>query len=128
MPELISILLIIAGIIHLLPLSGVLGAERLAVLYGQSFDDPNLLIMMRHRAVLFGLLGTLLLAAAFITWLQPMALGAGLISVSSFILLAKLSPGYNDALRKVVIADWVALVGLLLALVLLLMQQRDNLG
>ena len=84
--------------------------------------------MMRHRAVLFGLLGTLLLAAAFITWLQPMALGAGLISVSSFILLAKLSPGYNDALRKVVIADWVALVGLLLALVLLLMQQRDNLG
>lgn len=128
MPELISILLIIAGIIHLLPLSGVLGAERLAALYGQSFDDPNLLIMMRHRAVLFGLLGTLLLAAAFITWLQPMALGAGLISVSSFILLAKLSPGYNDALRKVVIADWVALVGLLLALVLLLMQQRDNLG
>lgn len=128
MPELISILLIIAGIIHLLPLSGVLGAERLAVLYGQSFDDPNLLIMMRHRAVLFGLLGTLLLAAAFVTWLRPIALGAGLISVISFILLAKLSPGYNDALRKVVIADWVALVGLLLALALLLMQQRDNLG
>ena len=128
MPELISILLIIAGIIHLLPLSGVLGAERLAVLYGQSFDDPNLLIMMRHRAVLFGLLGTLLLAAAFVTWLRPLALGAGLISVSSFILLAKLSPGYNEALRKVVIADWVAMVGLLLALALLLMQQRDHLG
>ncbi len=128
MPELISILLIIAGIIHLLPLSGVLGAERLAVLYGQSFDDPNLLIMMRHRAVLFGLLGTLLLAAAFVTWLRPLALGAGLVSVISFILLAKLSPGYNEALRKVVIADWVALVGLLLALALLLLQQRDNLG
>ena len=128
MPELISVLLIIAGLIHLLPLSGVLGAERLAVLYGQSFDDPNLLIMMRHRAVLFGLLGTLLLAAAFVTWLRPLALGAGLVSVISFILLAKLSPGYNEALRKVVIADWVALVGLLLALALLLMQQRDNLG
>ena len=75
-----------------------------------------------------GLLGTLLLAAAFVTWLRPLALGAGLVSVISFILLAKLSPGYNEALRKVVIADWVALVGLLLALALLLMQQRDNLG
>ena len=42
--------------------------------------------------------------------------------------LAKLSPGYNEALRKVVIADWVALVGLLLALALLLLQQRVNLG
>jgi len=55
-----------------------------------------------------------------------MALGAGLISVASFILLAKLSPGYNEALRKVVIADWVALVGLLLAVLLLVLQGRNG--
>ncbi|WP_211163693.1 hypothetical protein [Azoarcus taiwanensis] len=48
---------IIVGIIHLLPLAGVLGADRLASLYGIAFDEPKTVIPMRHRAVLFGLLG-----------------------------------------------------------------------
>lgn len=114
----ISALLILAGIIHLLPVSGVLGAERLAVLYGLSFAEPNLLLLMRSRAVLFGLLGALLVYAAFRPALQPIALTGGLTSVLSFLLLAWSNPVYNESLRRVVIADWVALACLLLALVL----------
>ena len=57
---LVPAMLILVGLIHLLPLSGVLGSERLASLYGLSFSEPNLAILMRHRAVLFGLLGVLL--------------------------------------------------------------------
>jgi len=53
----ISVLLIIVAVIHLLPLSGVLSGKRLTALYGLSFQEPNLEILMRHRAVLFGLLG-----------------------------------------------------------------------
>ncbi|WP_454254219.1 phosphopantetheine adenylyltransferase [Pseudomonas sp. Marseille-Q8238] len=118
MSKAVSVLLIFAGIIHLLPLSGVLGADRLATLYGMTFDEPNLLILMRSRAVLFGLLGALLLYAAFHPPLQPIALLGGLISVVSFLILARLSPGHNEALQRVVIADWGALACLLLALVL----------
>ena len=59
MSKLVTLLLLVAGVIHLLPLSGVLGAQRLAALYGLAFDEANLLLMMRHRAVLFGLLGAL---------------------------------------------------------------------
>ena len=55
MRYLVSGSLILAGIIHLLPLAGVLGNERLAVLYGIETSDPNLSILLRHRAVLFGL-------------------------------------------------------------------------
>ncbi|SDH47356.1 hypothetical protein SAMN05216603_109140 [Pseudomonas benzenivorans] len=116
--KLIAALLILAGIIHLLPLAGVLGAERLAALYGLSFQEPNLLLLMRSRAVLFGLLGALLVYAALRPALQPIALFGGLVSVLSFLCLAWSSPGYNAALGRVVIADRVALAALLLALAL----------
>ncbi|MHA6492009.1 phosphopantetheine adenylyltransferase [Pseudomonas borbori] len=118
MQKVISALLIIAGIIHLLPLSGVLGAERLTTLYGLAFQEPNLLILMRSRAVLFGLLGLFLLYAALRPALQPIALLGGLVSVLSFLVLAWSSPGYNEALRRVVIADWVALACLVVAALL----------
>ena len=108
--------LLLAGIIHLLPLIGVLGGDRLNALYGLALDEPNLQILMRHRAVLFGLLGALLVAAAFVPGLRGLALLGGLISVVSFLLLAWSAPLYNEALRRVVVADWVALACLLLAL------------
>lgn len=118
MSKLIGFLLLIVGIIHLLPMTGLLGVERLNALYGLSFNEPNLHILMRHRAVLFGLLGALLVAAAFLPGLRTIALIGGLVSVFSFLLLAWSEPLYNEALRRVIIADWLALVCLLVALVL----------
>ena len=116
MSKLIATLLLVAGLIHLLPLAGVLGGERLNALYGLALDEPNLQILMRHRAVLFGLLGTLLVAAALRPGLRGLALFGGLVSVLSFLLLAWSAPLYNEALQRVVVADWVALACLLLAL------------
>lgn len=124
MNKLIAALLLVAGIIHLLPLSGVLGAERLAALYGLTFAEPNLLLLMRSRAVLFGLLGALLVAAAWRPAWRPLALAGGLVSVLSFLLLVGTGAGYNAALGRVVQADWVALACLLLALVLHLRATR----
>lgn len=118
MNRLIAVLLLVAGIIHLLPLAGVLGGERLNALYGLALDEPNPQILMRHRAVLFGLLGALLVAAAFVPGLRTLALLGGLISVVSFLLLTWHAPLYNEAFRRVVVADWVALACLLPAMVL----------
>ncbi len=126
MSKLIALLLLVAGVIHLLPLSGVLGAPRLAALYGLELGEPNLLLMMRHRAVLLGLLGALLVAAAFLPGLRSLALGAGLVSVVAFLLLAWGEPGYNPALRRVLLADWLALACLLPALALHLLQLRGG--
>jgi hypothetical protein len=107
--NLVSAMLVVVGVIHLLPLSGVLGSERLAALYGLSFSDPGIAILMRHRAVLFGLLGLFLVFAAFRPSLQPVAFAAGFVSVASFLWLAWSTGGYNAQIARVVTADVVAL-------------------
>lgn len=115
MEKVVTGLLVLVGIIHLLPVSGVLGVEHLAALYGVSLGEPNLEILMRHRAVLFGLLGLFLLYAAFQPSLQSLAIVAGFVSVASFIVIAWSVGGYNESLRKVVIADIIAIVALVAA-------------
>lgn len=113
MRHLISAMLVIVGIIHLLPLSGVLGSERLAMLYGISFDERNLAVLMRHRAVLFGLLGLFMVFAAFKPAYQPVAFIAGFVSVLSFLWLAWPVSRYNAQIGRVFAADIVALACLL---------------
>ena len=114
MHHLVSAMLVVVGVIHLLPLSGVLGGGRLSVLYGLPFDEPNLAILMRHRAVLFGLLGLFLCVAAFRPAWQTIAFVAGFVSVVSFLWLARSTGGYNPLVARVVMADIVALVCLII--------------
>lgn len=114
MKYLISGMLTIVAVIHLLPVSGLLGSERLTALYGLPFDEPNLAILMRHRAVLFGLLGAFLLFAAFRPQFQTIAFIAGFISVGSFLWLAWSTGTYNTQIARVFTADVVALICLLI--------------
>ena len=105
----VSAMLVVVGVIHLLPLSGILGAERLAALYGVPLAEPNLVLLMRHRAVLFGLLGLFLVFAAFKPAFQPVAFIAGFVSVLSFLWLAWPVSIYNSQVGRVFTADLVAL-------------------
>jgi hypothetical protein len=98
-------------------LSGVLSANRLQILYGIVIEDPNLEILMRHRAVLFGLLGAFLIAAAFLPSLQLAALVAGFVSVVSFLYLAAAVGSFNEQINRVVIADKVAVICLVVGAV-----------
>ncbi|HEV2610271.1 MAG TPA: phosphopantetheine adenylyltransferase [Noviherbaspirillum sp.] len=115
MNAIVKALLVIVGVIHLLPLAGVVGPEKLAALYGIQVADPNLAILMRHRAVLFGLLGLFICYAAFIPRLQLLSLIGGLVSVISFLWLAWTIGGYNQLVGRVVVADILALVCLVVA-------------
>lgn len=115
MRYLISAMLIVVGIIHLLPFAGVLGSEKLSALYGLSINDPNLVILMRHRAVLFGLLGAFFVFAAFRPAFQPLAFIAGFISVVSFLWLAWSTGNYNAQIARVFTADIIALICLIIA-------------
>ncbi len=117
MRVLVAAMLVIVGIIHLLPLLGVLGATQLASLYGLDFSDPNLAILMRHRAVLFGLIGVFFVYSAFKPALQPIAFVAGFVSIVSFLALAWMTGGYNAQVARIFTGDFVALVALVVAII-----------
>jgi len=116
--RIITGLLLVVAVIHLLPISGFFGVEQLASLYEIKITDGNLEILMRHRAILFGILGGFLAYAAFTPAIQPIAFLAAFISVASFFFLSFSVGEFNEAIRKVVIADIVASVSLLGAIVL----------
>ena len=107
--RILQALLLVPAVIHLLPLSGVLGAASLTRLYGLDFSSPELELLMRHRAVLFGVIGVLLLAALFKYALRGTALVVGLVSVVSFLGLAWQVGGHGPLIARVVVADWIAL-------------------
>jgi hypothetical protein len=111
-----AVLLVVAAI-HALPVIGILGANQLSRLYGLPVNDANLELVLRHRALLFGLLAAFLGYAAFKPELHRLALIAGVASVSSFLVLAALVGPYNQAIATVVRVDWVALALLVVAAV-----------
>jgi hypothetical protein len=65
--------------------------------------------LLRHRAILFGLLAAFLAYAAARPELHRLALVAGFVSVVSFLVLAQPTSSLNSALTTVVRADWLAL-------------------
>jgi hypothetical protein len=126
MQKITSAMLVVAAIIHLLPLAGVLGSVHLSRLYGIPFDEPNLVLLMRHRAILFGLLGLFIMYAAFRPQLQILALIGGLVSVGSFLWFAWSAGDYSPLMKRVVIADVVALACLLAASGILALNQHPG--
>ena len=102
--------LLIVAVIHLLPVPGVFGADVLHRLYGLQVENPDLSLLLRHRAVLFGLLGAGMVASvAWPAW-RPAAYVAAFASVVSFLVLAALDSPAQPAIHRVVVADAIALV------------------
>ena len=117
-------LLLVVALIHLVPITGLFGADRLAALYGIEITDGSLEILMRHRAVLFGILGTFFAYAAFKPALQPIAFAGAGASLAFLFFLAFSVDEYNPAIRKIVIGDVVATVCLGAAVVLFAMNRN----
>lgn len=111
-------LLVVAGIINIVPIVGVLSAEHLVRLYDVPLDNNDLIILLRHRAVLFGLLGGFILYSVFRKSLQFLACIAGLVSMLAFILIAYSSSDFGAPMQKIIVADIIG--SLALAAVLLL--------
>jgi hypothetical protein len=126
MKKVCSILLVGVGLLNLIPVIGVLSAEQLTNMYGISITTPDLETLMRHRAVMLGLIGGFLLLAAFRSSLQIVAASMGLLSMASFVVLAYLSGDIGTPIDNVVIADIVGSVAAVIALVIAVREGRGT--
>lgn len=109
--------LLVAGVINLLPVAGVLGTPWLQTLYGIPIASFDLAILLQHRAILFGIVGTLLIAAIFLPALRVAAILAGGVSMGSFVAIAWAVGNYNALLSRIIVADVIGLIALAVALV-----------
>lgn len=117
-------LLLVAGIINLIPVVGVLSVEQLVRLYEVPLDNTDLVILMRHRAVLFGLLGAFIIFSTIRPTLQQIACIAGLISMLSFVVIAYAVGDFGQPMSKIIVADIIGSIAL--AAVLLIRRTTDQ--
>jgi len=114
----IAVIFVLVGLLNAWPIIGALGGRQLRGLYGLRFDDPNLLTLMQHRAVLLGLIGLFLIVAAFRRELQPAGFVLGFASMLSFVVFARLQDEASRFISKVAMADMAGSALLLVALAL----------
>ena len=118
MNEVTTACLVIVGLINFLPVAGVVSSAKLERAYAVSLASNDLQILMRHRALLFGVLGGFILYSAFCPVYQVAAMTMGAVSMVGYVVLARLVGGHNDSLAKVLVAVLVG-IGFLLAEILL---------
>lgn len=109
---LVAVCLVVVAVVHLVPVVGVAGPRQLDDLYGIGSLNGDVEILLRHRAVLLGLVGLILLAAVWTRSLRLTATAVGIASTASFIAVAMLDGTSTPEIRRVVVVDVVA-VGLL---------------
>lgn len=111
----IRIAFVLVALVNLAPVIGITSAERLNTLYGIEISSPNVEILLRHRAILFGIVGLLLLLAAFNRPLRPLAISFGLLSMLSFVVVAVVVADYSPEIGRVLAIDVAASIILVAA-------------
>ena len=121
----ITALFLIVGIINFIPITGMFSAEQISKLYGVNTSDSNLLILLKHRALLFGIIGAFIIYAAFTPSMHTLAFIFGFISMLGFVFIAWNTGGYNELLKRIFTIDLIALILLTIALVLKLIENYN---
>ncbi len=116
----------LTGLVNLLPAIGALSNDHLTDLYAVAITSADLSLLLRHRAILLGIVGMLLVGAAFRRQLRLFAGIAGLVSMGSFVLLARSLEIQNPALQRVSNIDLYLSPMLFVAVLLHLLQLRRD--
>ncbi len=111
-----AVILFIVGVINLLPVIVFFDAAKTTGLYGLPITGESLTILMRHRAVLLGLVGAALITAAFKPEFRILAIALALVSKLAFIFLTFTASSHTAEVRQVALIDFGAIVLLIAVL------------
>ena len=115
LPRAVPCLLAVAALVQVLPVLAAFDARWLSSLYGLPPLEPMATLLLRHRAVLLALVGVALGAGALSPSLRPLALGLGLVSKVSFLVLAAGASPLSPLVTRVARVDAVTATLLVLA-------------
>ena len=111
MELLFRITLFVAVVINLLPSLLAFLPDKIAKSYGIQIPNANYELLLRHRAILFGIIGGLMIYSALVKKHYELSTMAGLVSMTSFVVLYFLiGKDINSELKKVMMIDVVAIV------------------
>jgi hypothetical protein len=107
----------LVGLLHIVPALGLLGRSTLERAYGVQLESGSLLVLMQHRALLFGLLAVACLLAAWLpSWRLPVGAMA-LASMLGFVAIANMH-NHNATVARIVWVDAAAALVLVVAILL----------
>ena len=122
----ITSLFIIVGLINFVPIIGAASGAKITQLYAVGVNTPELELLLRHRAVLLGIIGAFLIVAAFVPHLQFAAMLMAMVSMTSFIAIMTQLGSVSTELSRVASVDWFAIFLLSLAFGLWVYTKRTS--
>lgn len=111
-------LLFLVGLINFLPIIGIVSLDKINQSYGLSLEDNNLAILLRHRALLFGLIGGFIFYSLFNPQHQVVAITLATVSMLGYLYFFWSIGEANAALLKVAYVDIIGVVILFIAIAL----------
>ncbi len=111
-------LLFLVALINFVPIAGILSLDKINQAYGLAVNDNNLAIVLRHRALVFGLLGGFLFYSLFSPSYQTAAITLTAISMLGYLYFFWSVGNANTALSKVAYADIIGMALLSIAIAL----------
>lgn len=105
----VSVILFVVGLINFVPVAGMVSSQAVSRAYGIDEPSGDLALLLRHRAVLFGIVGGFIIISAFFQSLQLAAVIMAYISMLSFLVLASLVGPIGASLMRVKNIDVVAI-------------------
>ena len=111
--------LFIAGIINIVPSVLAFLPNKISNSYGIEVPNSNYELLLRHRAILLGIIGGVMIYAAITKMNYSLAVSIGFISMISFIILFTLmGEAINPELHKVMKMDILGMIILLIGFAL----------
>ncbi|MFC7451064.1 hypothetical protein [Rhodococcus daqingensis] len=108
-------LLVGVGLVNLAPGAAALSAKRVESLYGVPVGSADLELLLRHRAVLLGIVGGGLLAGTFVQSIRVPGVAAAAASMGSYVALTAAVGPTNPQSSRVRAVDVGALAALAVA-------------